>query len=106
MVVVLDCTPWAYTDAMGVEAVKEMSEELRLMGIRLFFASLRGAVRIQYKKAGLFDVMDEDQVGLHLAQTVDLVLSFDPRCSFCCKCYDKVCQEDRDDTQLKRVLLI
>ena len=47
---------------MGVEAVREISEELKMMGVRLFFANLRGAVRIQYENAGLFEYIDEDQV--------------------------------------------
>ncbi|CAI4224066.1 unnamed protein product [Auanema sp. JU1783] len=60
-VIVLDCSCWAYTDAMGVEAIKEIHEEMLINNILLMFADLKSHVRIQYLKAGLFTTMNEDQ---------------------------------------------
>ncbi|WKY15456.1 hypothetical protein Q1695_000719 [Nippostrongylus brasiliensis] len=59
--VILDSRAWSYTDAMGVEAIKELNEELRSDHILLILANLKSSIRLQYAHAGLYQIFREDQ---------------------------------------------
>ncbi|RCN29211.1 sulfate permease [Ancylostoma caninum] len=55
--IILDCRSWTYTDAMGVDAVREINEEMLNKKVLLIFANLKSGIRIQYARAGLFKTL-------------------------------------------------
>ncbi|KHJ97701.1 STAS domain protein, partial [Oesophagostomum dentatum] len=61
MAVVLDCRSWTHTDAMGVDAIREINEEMLNKEVLLIFANLNSMIRIQYARAGLFKTLREHQ---------------------------------------------
>ncbi|VDO87385.1 unnamed protein product [Haemonchus placei] len=52
--IILDCRAWTYTDAMGVEAMKELNDELRSKQVFLILANMKSCLRLQYAYAGLY----------------------------------------------------
>ncbi|RCN44128.1 STAS domain protein [Ancylostoma caninum] len=59
--IILDCRSWTYTDAMGVDAVREINEEMLNKKVLLIFANLKSGIRIQYARAGLFKTLREPE---------------------------------------------
>ncbi|KAK6059127.1 STAS domain protein [Cooperia oncophora] len=58
---ILDCSAWTYTDAMGIEAIKEVNDELRSKQVFLILANMKSSIRRQYALAGLFKSFHENQ---------------------------------------------
>ncbi|CAJ0609011.1 unnamed protein product [Cylicocyclus nassatus] len=90
--VIVDCRSWTHTDAMGVEAVKEINEEMLNKKVLLIFAKLNSAIRIQYARAGLFKHLRESQFcpSLEDALTVAKMLQSDSQAFFQYEKHDSV----------------
>ncbi|XGW35599.1 hypothetical protein V3C99_019087 [Haemonchus contortus] len=59
--IILDCRAWTYTDAMGVEAMKELNDELRSKQVFLILANMKSCLRLQYAYAGLYRTFHDNQ---------------------------------------------
>ncbi|KAK6760143.1 hypothetical protein RB195_021591 [Necator americanus] len=92
MAIVLDCSSWTYTDAMGVNAIKEINDELLKKKFLLIFANLKSDIRIQYARAGLFKTLQEDQFcpTVNDALAVASILQSNSYSFFPAKNYDKI----------------
>ncbi|PIO75755.1 STAS domain protein [Teladorsagia circumcincta] len=70
--IILDCSSWTYTDAMGVEAMREINDELRSKQVLLILANMKSSIRLQYALAGLFKSFHENQICPTIADALSI----------------------------------
>ncbi|CAB3404211.1 unnamed protein product [Caenorhabditis bovis] len=69
--IILDCHTWTYTDSMGIDAVKEIDDDLKKMNIYLLLANLKSSLRRQYEHAGILNQIKPYQLYPSIQDALD-----------------------------------
>uniref|UniRef100_A0A8R1DHG3 STAS domain-containing protein n=1 Tax=Caenorhabditis japonica TaxID=281687 RepID=A0A8R1DHG3_CAEJA len=68
---IFDCHTWCYTDSMGIDAVREIDEDLKNLRVLPVFANLKSSLRRQYEHAGLTNQIAQYQMYPSIQDALD-----------------------------------